>query len=257
VPTAGDTLNVVADERAAKEIAEHRIQKDREQVSGKTAKESLEALFAKAKAAEGKVLNLVIKADVQGSSEAVAQAVMKLSSPKVRVDIIHKGVGPINESDVMRAGASKGLVVGFNVKYESGTEAAAKQQEVRLQTYSIIYELIDGVRAAMEDLLEPIRTERKLGRAEVRNLFNVPKLGTIAGSAVIEGTIKRSAFIRLLRENKQVYTGKLASLKRFKDDVREVAQGFECGIGIENYSDLKAGDIIEAYEIEETRQSLS
>jgi translation initiation factor IF-2 len=157
----------------------------------------------------------------------------------------------------MRAGASKGLVVGFNVKYESGTEAAAKQQEVRLQTYSIIYELIDGVRSAMEDLLEPIRTERKLGRAEVRNLFNVPKLGTIAGSAVIEGTIKRSAFIRLLRENKQVYSGKLASLKRFKDDVREVAQGFECGIGIENYSDLKAGDIIEAYEIEETRQSLS
>jgi translation initiation factor IF-2 len=164
----------------------------------------------------------------------------------------------MTETDVMLAAASKGgMVIGFNAKPESGAEAAAKQHEVKLQTYSIIYELIDGVRSAMEDLLEPIRTEKKLGRAEVRNLFNVPKLGTIAGVAVVDGTIKRSALVRLLRENKQVYTGKLASLKRFKDDVREVAQGFECGIGIENYTDIKPGDIIEAYEIEETRPSLS
>jgi translation initiation factor IF-2 len=148
-------------------------------------------------------------------------------------------------------------VVGFNVKPESGAESAAKAQEVTLQSYSIIYELIDGIRTEMENLLEPIRTERKLGRAEVRNTFNVPKLGTIAGAAVLDGVIKRGSFVRLMRENKQLFAGKMASLRRFKDDVKEVAQGFECGIGIENFNDLKAGDIIEAYEIEETRQSLT
>ncbi len=157
----------------------------------------------------------------------------------------------------MRAAASKGLVLGFNVKPESGAESAAKAQGVSLQSYSIIYELIDGVRTAMEELLEPIRTERKLGRAEVRNMFNVPKLGTIAGAAVLDGVIKRGSFVRLMRENKQLFSGKMASLRRFKDDVKEVAQGFECGIGIENFNDLKPGDIIEAYEIEETRQSLT
>ncbi|HEX4620338.1 MAG TPA: EF-Tu/IF-2/RF-3 family GTPase, partial [Myxococcaceae bacterium] len=160
-------------------------------------------------------------------------------------------------SDVMLASASKGAVVGFNVKAESGAETTAKAQGVQLWTYEIIYELIDGVKVLMQGLLEPIRTERKLGRAEVRNLFNVPKLGTVAGAAVIDGTIKRTAQARLLRANKAIYNGKIASLKRFKDDVREVAQGFECGIGVENYSDFQPGDIIEAYEIEEIRPSLS
>jgi len=258
VPTAGDTINVVADEKAAKQIAEHRAMKERQADLSKVSRETLEQLFAKTKAGGGpKELRVVIKADVQGSAEAVKQALTKLSGPKVRVEIIDTGVGAITESDVMRAAASKGLVVGFNVKPESGAESAAKAQEVALQTYSIIYELIDGVRTAMENLLEPIRTERKLGRAEVRNTFNVPKLGTIAGAAVLDGVIKRGSFVRLMRENKQLFAGKMASLRRFKDDVKEVAQGFECGIGIENYNDLKAGDIIEAYEIEETRQSLT
>jgi translation initiation factor IF-2 len=259
VPTAGDTLNAVADEKAAKEIATHRAMKGREAELGKpSTRETLEQLFAKTKAGGGaKELRLVIKADVQGSAEAVKEAVQKLSTHKVRVEIIHSGVGAMTEGDVMRAAASKGLVVGFNVKPESGTEAAAKAQEVKLETYSIIYELIDGVRKAMEDLLEPIRTERKLGRAEVRNTFNVPKLGTIAGAAVLDGVMKRGAYVRLLRDSTQLFSGKMASLRRFKDDVKEVAQGFECGIGIENYSDLKPGDIIEAYEIEETRPSLS
>ena len=261
VPTAGDTLNAVADEKAAKEIASHRAMKGREAELGKpSTRETLEQLFAKTKAGGGaKELRLVIKADVQGSAEAVKEAVQKLSmsTQKVRVEIIHSGVGAMTEGDVMRAAASKGLVVGFNVKPESGTEAAAKAQEVTLQTYSIIYELIDGVRKAMEDLLEPIRTERKLGRAEVRNTFNVPKLGTIAGAAVLDGVMKRGAYVRLLRDSKQLFAGRMASLRRFKDDVKEVAQGFECGIGIENYADLKPGDIIEAYEIEETRPSLS
>ncbi|HYI02161.1 translation initiation factor IF-2 [Hyalangium sp.] len=258
VPTAGDAINVVADEKAAKQIAEHRAMKERASDLSKVSRETLEQLFAKTKAGGGpKELRVVIKADVQGSAEAVKQALTKLTGPKVRVEIIDTGVGAITESDVMRAAASKGLVVGFNVKPESGAESAAKAQEVALQTYSIIYELIDGIRTAMEELLEPIRTERKLGRAEVRNTFNVPKLGTIAGAAVLDGVIKRGAFVRLMRENKQLFAGKMASLRRFKDDVKEVAQGFECGIGIENFNDLKAGDIIEAYEIEETRQSLT
>jgi translation initiation factor IF-2 len=258
VPTAGDAINVVADEKAAKQIADHRAMKERAQDLSKVNRETLDQLFAKTKAGGGpKELRVVIKADVQGSAEAVKQAVQKLATHKVKVEVIDTGVGAITESDVMRAAASKGLVLGFNVKPESGSEAAAKAQGVSLQGYSIIYELIDGVRTAMEELLEPIRTERKLGRAEVRNTFNVPKLGTIAGAAVLEGVIKRGAFVRLMRENKQLFSGKMASLRRFKDDVKEVAQGFECGIGIENYNDLKPGDIIEAYEIEETRQSLT
>jgi translation initiation factor IF-2 len=256
VPTAGDTLNVVADEKAAKEIADHRTSKERQAELGKTSKESLEALLTRIKTGEAKELRVVLKADVQGSVEAISQAIDKLSTPKVKVEIIHKGVGAMTETDVMLAAASKGIVVGFNVKPESGAEATSKHQGVAMKTYSIIYELLEGVRQAMEGMLEPIRSEKKLGRAEVRNLFNVPKLGTIAGAAVIDGTIKRTALIRLLRDNKQVYAGRMASLKRFKDDVREVAQGFECGIGIENYSDMKPGDIIEAYEIEETRPSL-
>ncbi len=257
VPTAGDALNAVEDERGAKEIADHRAMKGRQQELGKTSKDSLEQLLQRMKTGEAKDLKLVLKADVQGSVEAVAQAVDKLSTPKVKVSIVHKAVGAMTESDVMLAAASKGIVVGFNVRPESGAEATAKAEGVTLHMYSIIYELLEGVRGAMEGLLEPIRTERRLGRAEVRNLFNVPKLGTIAGAAVIDGTIKRTALVRLLRDNKQVYAGKMASLKRFKDDVREVEKGFECGIGIENYNDLKPGDIIEAYEIEETRPSLS
>ena len=257
VPTAGDTLNVVADEKAAKEIADHRTSKERQAELGKTSKESLEALLTRIKTGEAKELRVVLKADVQGSVEAISQAIEKLSTAKVKVEIIHKGVGAMTETDVMLAAASKGIVVGFNVKPESGAESTAKHQGVAMKTYSIIYELLEGVRQAMEGMLEPIRSEKKLGRAEVRNLFNVPRLGTIAGAAVIDGTIKRTALIRLLRDNKQVYAGRMASLKRFKDDVREVAQGFECGIGIENYSDMKPGDIIEAYEIEETRPSLT
>jgi translation initiation factor IF-2 len=257
VPTAGDVLNVVEDEKAAKEIADHRALKERQSELGKTVKESLETLLARAKAGEeAKELRLVLKGDVQGSLEAVAQAVSKLASPKVGVDIIHKGVGAMTESDVMLAAASKGIVVGFNVKPESGAEAAAKAQGVALYTYSIIYELIDGVKAAMTGLLEPIRTEKKLGRAEVRNTFNVPRLGTIAGVAVVDGVIRRSAQVRILREGKQVGAGKVASLKRFKDDVREVEKGFECGVGVEGFNEFKPGDLIEAFEIEETRPSL-
>ncbi|RPH69647.1 MAG: translation initiation factor IF-2 [Myxococcaceae bacterium] len=256
VPTAGDVLNVVDDEKSAKEIADHRALKERQVELGKNVKESLETLLQRARTGEAKELRLVLKGDVQGSVEAVAQAVTKLAGPKVGVDIIHKGVGAMTESDVMLAAASKGIVVGFNVKPESGAEAAAKAQGVGIYTYSIIYELIDGVKAAMTGLLEPIRTEKKLGRAEVRNTFNVPRLGTIAGVAVLDGVMRRSAQVRILREGKQVGAGKVTSLKRFKDDVREVEKGFECGVGVEGYTDFKNLDVIEAFEIEETRPSL-
>jgi translation initiation factor IF-2 len=257
VPTAGDVINAVADERAAKEIAEHRAFKARQANAAKTSKDTLDGLLARMKQSDQKELRVVLKADVQGSLEAVADAVLKLSGPKVKVDIVHKGVGMMTETDVMMASATKALVVGFNSRPESGSEATAKAQEVELVTFSIIYELLDGIRARMEDLLEPIRTEKKMGRAEVRNLFNVPKLGTIAGCSILDGKVTRTAFARLWRGGKQVYAGKVASLRRFKDDVKEVAQGFECGIGLDNCADLQPGDIIEAYEVEETRQSLT
>jgi translation initiation factor IF-2 len=256
VPTAGDVLNVVDDEKSAKEIAEHRELRERQAELGKNVKESLETLLQRARTGEIKELRIVLKGDVQGSVEAVAQAVSKLANPKVGVDIIHKGVGAMTESDVMLAAASKGIVIGFNVKPESGAEAAAKAEGVALYTYSIIYELIDGVKAAMTGLLEPIRTEKKLGRAEVRNTFNVPRLGTIAGVSVLDGVMRRGAMVRILRENKQVGAGKVTSLKRFKDDVREVEKGFECGVGVEGFTDFKNLDVIEAFEIEETRPSL-
>ncbi|MFT3709688.1 MAG: translation initiation factor IF-2 [Archangium sp.] len=257
VPTAGDVVNVVEDEKAAKQIADHRILKARQAEAGKTSRESLDDLLAKQKIAEQKELKIVLKADVSGSLEAVADAIHKLSTKKVKVTIVQKGVGMMTETDIGNAEAFQAVVIGFNSKPESGAEAAAKHKEVKWETFSIIYELLDGVTKMMEDLLDPIRTEKKIGRAEVRNLFNVPKLGTIAGSAVTEGVIKRTALARVLRENKQVFQGKLASLKRFKDDVKEVATGYECGIGIEGFSELLAGDVIEAYEVEETRPSLN
>jgi translation initiation factor IF-2 len=256
VPTAGDTVHCVADEKAAKQIVDHRILKARQSEAGKTSRESLEDLLAKQKAAEQKELKVVLKADVSGSLEAVADALNKLSTKKVKCTIVQKGVGMMTETDIGTAEAFGAAVLGFNSRPESGAEAAAKQKEVKWATYGIIYEMIDAVTHMMEDLLEPIRTEKKLGKAEVRNLFNVPKLGTIAGSSVTEGVIKRSAHLRLWRANKQIHQGKLASLKRFKDDVKEVGVGYECGIGIEGFADIQAGDVIEAFEIEETRPSL-
>jgi translation initiation factor IF-2 len=256
VPTAGDELNVVESEVAAKEVAEHRAMKDRQKDLAKSSRGTLEELFARVEKGEAKELKLIVKADVQGSAEAVSDALVKLSGKKVTVRIIHSGVGGINESDVMLAAASGGMVVGFNARAEGKSAELAAQQDVQVKTYSIIYEAVDEVRTAMEGLLEPTLKEKALGRAEVRSLFTVPKLGIIAGCAVVDGKIVRSAMVRLLRDNKPVHSGKIASLKRFKDDVREVASGFECGLSIENCNDIKAGDVIEAFEIEEIRQSL-
>jgi translation initiation factor IF-2 len=257
VPTAGDVIHAVADEKAAKSIADHRALKLRQAEAGKTSRETLEDLLKKQQTSDQKELKIILKADVSGSLEAVADAVNKLSTSKVKVTIVQKGVGMMTETDMNTAGAFNAMVMGFNSRPESGAEAAAKHLGVKWGTYSIIYELLDGATHLMEDLLEPIRQEKKLGKAEVRQLFNVPKLGVIAGSAVTEGVIKRGAHLRLWRANKQIFQGKLASLKRMKDDVREVGMGIECGIGVEGFSEMQPGDVIEAFEIEEIRPSLN
>jgi len=197
-----------------------------------------------------------VKADVQGSAEAVTQALQKAATKKVGVKILDSGVGAITKSDVLTAAAGTGVIVGFNTKPESEIESIANQQGVKILLFNIIYEAVDTIREEMAALLDPIIREKPLGKAEVRALFNIPKIGAIAGSAVIEGVIKRTAHVRVLRDRKVVHSGRLASLKRLKDDVREVQTGFECGIGVEGFGDVKPGDIIEAYELEEIRPSL-
>ena len=256
-PSAGDEFNIVEDENAAATVAEHRRTKQRDKEMSKNTKLSLEDLMARAKKDQAKVLKIIVKADVGGSVEALKAALIKLSTPKVAVDVIHSGVGNITESDVMLGSASKAMIVGFNTKIESKAGEAASQQEVTLKQYTIIYEALDEVKLAMEDKLESIIKEKVLGRAKVQALFNVPKLGTIAGSSVVDGKVTRTAFLRVLRDSKSIFTGKVASLRRFKDDVKEVDKGFECGIGIENFNEFKEGDIIEAYELETIRPSLT
>src|SRR6267378_3040689 len=256
-PGAGDEFNVVEDETAAATIAEHRALKAREKDLSKSNKLSLEDLLARGKKDQAKTLKVIVKADVQGSAEALKAALTRLATPKVGVDVIHSGVGNVTESDVMLGAASKALVVGFNVKSESGADESASSEGVQIKHYSIIYEALDEVKLAMEGLLDAIIREKVVGHAKVQQLFNVPKLGTIAGSSVTDGKVTRTAMVRLLRDSKPIFTGKIASLRRFKDDVKEVDKGFECGIGIENFNDLKEGDIIEAYELETIRPSLT
>ncbi|GAC1555839.1 MAG: translation initiation factor IF-2 [Myxococcales bacterium] len=256
-PSAGDDFNIVEDENAAATVAEHRRLKQREKEMSKNTKLSLDDLMARAKKDQAKVLKVIVKADVGGSVEALKAALIRLSTPKVSVDVIHSGVGNITESDVMLGAASKAMIVGFNTKIESKAGEAAQSAEVTLKQYSIIYEALDDVKLAMEDKLESIIKEKVLGRAKVQALFNVPKLGTIAGSSVTDGKVTRTALLRVLRDSKSIFTGKVASLRRFKDDVKEVDKGFECGIGIENFNEFKEGDIIEAYELETIRPSLT
>jgi translation initiation factor IF-2 len=256
VPVAGDDFNVVQDEKAAKEIAEHRAEKARAKELGAVKKATLEDLFAKAKTSGAKVLNVVVKADVQGSAEAVTQALEKAATKKVGVKILDSGVGAINKSDVLTAAAGNAIIVGFNTKPETEVEQIASQQGVKILLFEIIYEAVDKVREEMVGLLEPIIKEKPLGKAEVRALFNIPKIGAIAGSAVTDGVVKRSAHVRVMRDRKVIHSGKIGSLKRLKDDVREVASPLECGIGIDGFSDVRPGDVLEVYELEEIRPSL-
>jgi translation initiation factor IF-2 len=257
VPAAGDVFQVVKDERVAREIAEDRARKQRTADLSVSAKVTLDDLFSKIKEGSVKELALVIKSDVQGSAEALTAGVEKLATAAVKLRVIHSGVGGITESDVLLAAASNAIIVGFNVRPEPKASTLAEQQGVDIRLYTIIYDAMAEIKAAMEGLLEPTLKERTLGRAEVRQVFTVSKAGIIAGAYVVDGTITRAAVgVRVIRDNVVVYEGRLGSLRRFKDDVREVQQGYECGISVENFNDIKAGDIIEAYAVDKIAAKL-
>jgi translation initiation factor IF-2 len=255
-PSAGDLVSIVIDERSAEEVV--RIRKDHEAIAANpSSKMSLEDLFSKVNKGDVKELPVIIKADVAGSLEALQGMFSKLSTAEVTVKIVHAAIGGITENDVLLASTAKGIVVGFNVRPDSNAQNQAKRHGVEIRTYSIVYELIDDMKKAMSGLLQPSVVEKVMGRAEVRNVFNVPKIGAIAGCSVLDGKIQRNNMARLIRDGKIVYEGKIGSLKRFKDDAKEVAQGFECGIGIENFNDVKTGDVIEAFIKEEVARELS
>jgi translation initiation factor IF-2 len=251
VPEAGDVLQVASDERAARQLSEKRTVKRREAELKKTVKVSLEDLFSQIQEGEIKDLNIIIKADVQGSVEALRESLQKLENQEVRVQVIHGGVGAINESDVMLASASNAIIIGFNVRPELNARKMAERENVEIRQYRVIYEAIEHVKAAMTGMLEPEFKEVILGQAEVRNLFKVSRLGTIAGCHVMEGKITRNADIRIIRDGIVVHEGKMETLKRFKDDVREVGTGYDCGILMEKFNDYKEGDIIEAYTMKQ------
>ena len=217
---------------------------------------SLDEIFLKVQLGHVQALSIVLKSDVAGSNEAIKGMFAKIVHDEVKVRVIHTGVGGIGESDVLLASASGGVVIGFNVRPDTTAQRIAKEKGVEIKTYSIIYELIDDVKKALSGMLRPDIIEKSQGQAEVREIFSIPKLGVIAGCSVIDGKIFRTSKLRLIREGRVVYEGQLGSLKRFKDDVKEVANGYECGIGIENYNDIKMGDIIEAYTNEEITRTL-
>lgn len=251
VPLAGDRFQIVSDDRVARQVAEKRAKKIRE-ATIKVQRVSLEDLFKQIQEGEVKDLNLILKADVQGSLEALQDALYKLSLEEVQIKIIHTGVGAIKESDIMLASASNAIVIGFNVRPDANARKLAEHDQVDIRLYRIIYEAIEDIQAAVTGLLKPVMKEVIQGQAEVRQLFKVSRLGVIAGTQVIEGKMNRNALIRVIRDGTVILdSGHIASLKRFKDDVREVLTGFECGILLENYNNLQEGDIIEAYVIEQ------
>jgi translation initiation factor IF-2 len=257
VPEAGDTFTVMADAAAARDIAQKRQRLEREAQHRRTSRvKTLEDFMAERAAGGAAALTIIIKADQGGPAEALADALSQLSTPEVKVEIVHRGVGAITDSDVLLAKASNAIIIGFHVRPDSNARASAEREKVEIRTYRIIYEAVEDVRAAMEGLLAPEKKEVVLGEAEVRQTFKIAKVGTIAGCFVRSGVIPRTARVRVIRDGVEVYEGTIASLKRFKDDVREVREGFECGIGIENFNDVKVGDLIEAYRIEEVARSL-
>ena len=258
VPAAGDTFAVVTDAVEAREIAQKRQRLEREAQNRRSQKgTSLEDFSRALKEGEVSTLRIIIKADQGGPAEALADALAQLSTGEVRVDVVHRGVGAITESDILLAKASGAIVLGFHVRPDSNARAAAEREQVDVRTYRIIYEAVEDVRNALEGLLKPEERETVLGEAEVLQLFKVSKVGTIAGCSVRNGIIQRTAKARVIRDGVTVYTGALSSLKRFKDDVREVREGLECGIGIENFNDLKVGDRIESFRMEEIKRTLS
>jgi translation initiation factor IF-2 len=258
VPAAGDNFAVVADANEAREIAQKRQRLEREAQNRRTTRGGTLEDLSRAMQ-EGLVgqLRLIIKADQGGPAEALADALAQLGTDEVRVDVVHRGVGAITESDILLAKASGAMVLGFHVRPDSNARAAAEREQVDVRTYRIIYEAVEDVRNALEGLLKPEEKETVLGEAAVQQLFKVSKVGTIAGCMVRSGIIQRTGKARVVRDGVTVYTGNLSSLKRFKDDVKEVREGLECGIGIENFNDLKVGDLIESYRMEEVKRTLT
>ena len=250
LPQAGDQFVAVADRDKARGISEYREQKAREATLAKSSRVSLEGLAEQLKTAGTKELNIILKADVGGSVEVLSDLLSKLSNDKVRLKVLHSGVGAITETDVLLASASNAIIIGFNVRPERKAQELAEQEKVDIRLHSIIYELQDEIKRAMSGLLEPTIKENYQGRAEVRDTFRIPKVGTVAGCYIVDGLIKRDSEVRLLRDNVVIFKGKVGSLRRFKDDASEVRNGMECGISIANYGDIKVGDVIEAFVTE-------
>ncbi|HEX3141022.1 MAG TPA: translation initiation factor IF-2, partial [Rhizobacter sp.] len=256
VPQAGDEFMVMTDERRAREIATYRAGKFRNTKLAKQQASKLENMFTDMTAGEVKMLPIIIKADVQGSQEALAQSLLKLSTEEVKVQLVYSAVGAISESDVNLAIASKAVIIGFNVRADAGARKTAESTGVDIRYYSIIYDAVDELKVAMSGMLSPEKREEVIGMAEIRTVFVASKIGTVAGCMVTSGMVTRSAHFRLLRDNVVVYTGELESLKRVKDDVREVKEGFECGIKLRNYNDIAVGDHLEFFEVKEVARTL-
>jgi translation initiation factor IF-2 len=256
VPAAGSEVIVLGDERKAREIALFRQGKFREVKLAKQQSAKLENMFDQIGEGRAKTLTLIIKADVQGSYEGLSHALAKLSTDEVKVNIVHAGVGGISESDVNLALASKSVIIGFNTRADAMARKLAETSGVDIRYYNVIYDALDEVKAALSGMLSPEKKETVLGNVEIRQIFKISSIGTVAGCYVTEGLVRRNARVRLLRDNVVIYDGELDSLKRFKDDAREVKAGFECGLSLKNYADLKVGDQLEAYEVVEIARTL-
>jgi len=256
VPMAGDDFIVVPDEKRAKLISEHRKTNARLETVTRQDSISLDNLFDRIREGEVKELNIIVKADVQGSVEALVDNLIKLSTEQVKVKVIHGATGGVTESDVMLAAASKAIIISFNIRANPAVTAIAERENVDIRFYDVIYKVIEDIRAAMVGLLEPVYHENIIGRADIKEIFHISKVGTVAGCYVTDGKIERGAMARLLRDDVVIFDGKISSLKRFKDDVKDVPSGFECGAGLENYNDIKPGDVLEVYTLEETKMEL-
>jgi translation initiation factor IF-2 len=256
VPAAGEEAMVMADERKAREIALFRQGKFRDVKLAKQQAAKLENMFDQMGEQEAKTLPMIIKADVQGSYEGLSHALSRLSTDEVKVNIVHAGVGGITESDINLALASKAVVIGFNARADAQARKLAEANGVQIRYYNIIYEAVDDVKAALSGLLAPEQKENRLGLVDVREVYRISKVGTVAGCMVVEGLVRRGSRIRVLRDNVVIHDGELDSLKRFKDDVREVKAGFECGLSIKNFNDVNKGDQLEVYEVVEVSRTL-
>ncbi len=256
IPESGDSFIVVNDDKTAKQVASMRYERIKEKEMANQSKVSLNDLFDKIKQGQITELNLVVKADVQGSLEALKSSLLKLSNPEVKLNIIHDGVGGINESDILLASASNAIVIGFNVRPDTKAKSVADRENVEINLYSVIYEAIESVEKAIEGMLTPETKERVIGRVEVRQVFSVPKAGKIAGSYVLEGKVMRNAYARVIRDNVVIYDGVIDSLKRFQNDAKEVTSGYECGISMAKFNDIKEGDILEIYEYAEEKRTI-